>query len=78
MTIPEGAPRYYTVEEVAAILRLPATRHIDRNAANWPHIEIARQRLFTVEDIDAIAAMHRKGDSPERPTFSSQVTRGQR
>ena len=81
MSAPDDAPVFYTVEEVAAILRLPSTRWLERNTARLPHTEIARQRLFTRAHVLAIAKMHERnpeGDSATRPAFASQVTRGAR
>lgn len=77
MTTAEGAPVFYTVEEVATILRLSSTRHLVRNASRLPHVHIAGRRLFTAEHIAQIAAMHEEntaGDA-ERPAFASAVQR---
>ena len=79
MTAPTGAPVFYTVDEVAAILRLDTTRQLVRNMARLPHVHIGGARVFTPEHVAQIAAMFEKNATTapsERPTFSSVVTRG--
>jgi hypothetical protein len=79
-SLPKGAPVFYTVDEVAAILRLDTPRHLIRNAARLPHVQIAGRRLFTAEHVAQIAAMHERNVEPvehvERPAFASVVKRG--
>ena len=77
-------PRYFTLGDLVEALHLPSTRYAERNVARWPHIMIARQRLFTADDIRAIAEMHRADAGTIRPAevaspnIPGRVTRGKR
>lgn len=84
--VPE-LPVLYTVDEVAELLRLDSPSHIDRHCADWPHVVIARKRMFRPEDIAEIVRRHARtgnelpegaGTSPVAPAVAGRATRSGR
>lgn len=74
VAVSADVPELYTEEELATILRLDSPSHVKRQGKNWPHVLIARQRMFRPQDIAQIVDRHiHSGDEVPQSASPAQV-----
>lgn len=61
MTLGSEQPEFYTLDDLAAILKLSrSTVYRRRKQDNWPHLQIGAELRFTPEDFEAIQRLYRQ------------------